>query len=146
MQLHELFRMVFQVPSALFQYVSKAAIRNKEEEYKMMRLYLRQTFLWCYLLCSNYDRDRKKPGENATDVNLFLCCFLSADHLSPSILEAPQADKPIHNQTDHTLFIYSFLLCYDINSSLLLNFWKNRDIQAAEVLEMKHGKKCLKAS
>lgn len=62
----------FQVLSALFQYVSKAAISTRES--KEPSLYLQQPLsLWCDLLCSNYDGDNKKPGEISIDINLCLC-------------------------------------------------------------------------
>lgn len=92
----------FQALSALFQYVSKPAISNKDEGKWRDETLSTPNFLWCYLLYSIYDRDNESlegvwvRGVGgfwiASDINLFLC--LSTDHLSSAILKASLTDEP----------------------------------------------------
>lgn len=96
----------FHVLSALFQYVSKAVIMNKEERIKKDEPLSAPTFRWSYLLCSNYDRGRRSRGRWLQTGIYSSSCLVSADRLSPSILEAPPANEPIHNPANHNLTLF----------------------------------------
>lgn len=132
----------FHVLSALFQYVSKAVIMNKEERIRKDEPLSAPTFRWSYLLCSNYDRGRRSRGRWLQTGIYSSSCLVSADRLSPSILEAPPPQTSPFIIRPITISHY-FMCVPRLLWSFLseLSSRSNSQKQRAGVLEMRNIKK-----
>lgn len=122
MQLHELFRTVFKYWAHCFNMYQRQPRVIRMRENKEVSLYPNQPFSDAICSAIIMIGTIRSRGWLPLTLIYFFACLLSSDRLSPAILEASLTDEPIHNPADHNLtFFSSFLLCYDINSSLPLN-------------------------